>query len=104
MRKLKALVYAWISEKYMHGCSNYNTLAVRKGPWKIHVRLGSQLGKNYGFKASMESPLLFNVEEDLHERINRAAEKPELVQELLGELKAHNEALEKAGTYWDLGK
>lgn len=31
MRKLKALVYAWISEKYMHGCSNYNSLEVRKG-------------------------------------------------------------------------
>ena len=31
MRKLKAMVYAWISEKYMHGCSNYNTLEVRKG-------------------------------------------------------------------------
>lgn len=31
MRKLKALVYRWISERYMHGCTNYNTLAVRKG-------------------------------------------------------------------------
>ena len=31
MRKIKAWVYAWISEKYMHGCSNYNTLEVRKG-------------------------------------------------------------------------
>ena len=31
MRKLKALVYAWISERYMHGCSNYNSLEVRKG-------------------------------------------------------------------------
>ncbi|MCY3769521.1 MAG: cyanophycin synthetase [Gammaproteobacteria bacterium] len=31
MRTLKALVYAWISERYMHGCSNYNTLEVRKG-------------------------------------------------------------------------
>lgn len=31
MRKLKSMVYAWISEKYMHGCSNYNSLEVRKG-------------------------------------------------------------------------
>jgi hypothetical protein len=30
MKKLKAVVYAWISEKYMHGCSNYNSLEVRK--------------------------------------------------------------------------
>ncbi len=31
MRQLKTLIYAWISERYMHGCSNYNSLAVRKG-------------------------------------------------------------------------
>lgn len=31
MRKLKALIYAWISERYMHDCSNFNTLTVRKG-------------------------------------------------------------------------
>ncbi len=31
MRRLKAWVYAWLSERYMHGCSNFNTLAVRKG-------------------------------------------------------------------------
>ncbi len=31
MRKLKAMLYAWISQKYMHGCSNYNSLEVRKG-------------------------------------------------------------------------
>ena len=31
MRRLKSLIYAWISEHYMHGCSNYNSLMVRKG-------------------------------------------------------------------------
>ncbi|MCY4226906.1 MAG: cyanophycin synthetase [Gammaproteobacteria bacterium] len=30
MRKLNSLIYAWISNRYMHDCSNYNTLAVRK--------------------------------------------------------------------------
>lgn len=30
MRKLKTLIYAWISKRYMAGCSNYNPLAVRK--------------------------------------------------------------------------
>ena len=30
MRKIKALIYAWISKRYMAGCSNYNSLAVRK--------------------------------------------------------------------------
>jgi D-alanine-D-alanine ligase-like ATP-grasp enzyme len=31
MRKLKAWLYAWVSEKYMHGCSNFNTVEVRRG-------------------------------------------------------------------------
>ena len=31
MRKLRAALYRWISERYMHGCTSYNTLAVRKG-------------------------------------------------------------------------
>ena len=31
MRQLKSLIYAWISEKYMHGCSNYNSVEVRRG-------------------------------------------------------------------------
>ncbi|MFK7861949.1 MAG: hypothetical protein AB8B64_24270 [Granulosicoccus sp.] len=30
MKSLKALVYRWISQKYMAGCSNYNSLQVRK--------------------------------------------------------------------------
>lgn len=30
MKSLKSLVYAWISQKYMAGCSNYNSLQVRK--------------------------------------------------------------------------
>ena len=30
MKSIKRIIYAWISEKYMHGCSNFNTLEVRK--------------------------------------------------------------------------
>ncbi len=30
MKSIKALVYKWVSQKYMAGCSNYNSLQVRK--------------------------------------------------------------------------
>ena len=30
VRRVKAALYAWISRRYMPGCSNYNTLAVRR--------------------------------------------------------------------------
>ena len=62
--------------------------AFREGPWKLHVKLISQTGSNHGFAASREKPLLFNVEEDLGERIDRAAEQPEIVARLLGKLDA----------------
>ena len=62
--------------------------AFREGPWKLHVKLISQTGSNHGFAASREKPLLFNVEEDLGERIDRAAEQPETVARLLGKLDA----------------
>ena len=40
------------------------------------------------FKPTREKPILFNVEQDLYERIDRAAEHPEKVKELLGLLEA----------------
>ena len=62
--------------------------AFREGPWKLHVKLISQTGSNHGFAASREQPLLFHVEEDLGERIDRAGERPEIATRLLGKLDA----------------
>ncbi len=83
---------------------NYNDnlpSAVRKGPWKLHVRIGSQTNDNYGFVASEESPLLFQVEEDLGERIDRAAEEREITTDLLAELKEFKAQLSQEGSFWD---
>jgi len=30
MKSLKTIIYSWVSQKFMAGCSNYNSLAVRK--------------------------------------------------------------------------
>ncbi len=30
MKSIKTLIYSWVSQKYMAGCSNYNSLQVRK--------------------------------------------------------------------------
>ena len=67
--------------------------AIRKGPWKLHIRIGSQTGNDYGFTASRQTPLLFQVEQDLSERIDRAAEQPKIVKELLAELEAFEKDL-----------
>jgi arylsulfatase len=62
--------------------------AYREGPWKLHIRLITQTGDNYGFSASRAKPLLFNVEHDLGECFDRAAEHPDIVARLLGKLDA----------------
>jgi arylsulfatase A len=83
------------------GFGNNSIGAFRKGPWKLHVRISSLTNNNYGFKASMEKPLLFNVEEDPSERIDRAAEQPEIVNELREMLKKYVADVQAEGRFWD---
>lgn len=66
---------------YSH--SDNNICGVRKGPWKILTGISSQTEDDYGFAPTREKPLLFNVEQDISERIDRAAEYPEIVSDLL---------------------
>ncbi|MGB0775568.1 MAG: sulfatase-like hydrolase/transferase, partial [Akkermansiaceae bacterium] len=73
--------------------SRNQPIAIRKGPWKLMIANPSQTGKNHGFKASEKTPLLFNVEQDISERIDRAAEHPELVAGLLKRLREQRQAL-----------
>ncbi len=75
--------------------------ALRSGKWKMHVRLISQLGTKHGFDAKEEKPILFDVEQDLSERIDRAAEQPETVQQLTEKLRVLRAKLESEGTHWD---
>lgn len=75
--------------------------AIRKNAWKLHVRIGSQTKNNYGFTASRETPLLFQVEKDLGERINVADQRPEKVSELLADLEIFEKQIKKEGSFWD---
>ncbi|MBK1878998.1 sulfatase family protein [Pelagicoccus mobilis] len=75
--------------------------AFRQGPWKLHVKLTSQLKTDYGFSASMETPLLFQVEQDLGERIDRAEENADVVERMLKALRDHRARIRREGSYWD---
>lgn len=83
--------------EFYYSHSRNNLIAVRKGPWKLMVATPSQKGDNYGYKASEESPLLFNVEEDIGERIDRAAEEPERVQAMLKILRDKRQEMLRGG-------
>lgn len=73
----------------------------RKGAWKIHTRLYSQTGNNYGYSASTSSPLLFNINTDPYERLNLSTENPAALQEVKATLDAFNASLASEGTLWD---
>lgn len=87
-------------EFYYSGADNKPS-AVRIGPWKMHIRISSQTGNNYGFKASRNTPLLFQIEYDLGERINRANEQRDIVETMMGKLNAFETQLKGEGTFWD---
>lgn len=75
--------------------------AVRMGPWKMHTRIASQTGNNYGFKASRNTPLLFQVEQDLGERIDRAGEQTNQIEQMMEKLTAFESQVQKEGSFWD---
>lgn len=74
--------------------------AARKGPWKLHIGLYSQTGNNYGFTATPSLPLLFNVEQDPHERIDRRAQEPGIVAELQSVISSFNNSVNTEQTFW----
>ena len=68
----------------------------------MHVRIGSQTGNNYGFNATRETPLLFQVEKDLGERINVSEKHPEKTLELKQALESLEQQIQDEGTFWDI--
>jgi arylsulfatase len=75
--------------------------AIRLGPWKMHIRISSKTGNNYGFTASREKPLLFQLEQDLGERFDRAKEHPELIKKMMKVLNDFERETKKTGSFWD---
>ena len=76
--------------------------AIRSSEWKMHVKLISQRGTQHGFEASREQPILFQIEQDFSERIDRAGEQPKILEKLKAELEAIEADLQQNGSYWDL--
>ncbi|MCF7957795.1 MAG: sulfatase [Phycisphaerae bacterium] len=88
--------------KFIYSYSRNEPAAIRQGPWKLHIRLGSQLNDNYGFEASGEKPLLFQVEQDLEESFDCAIQQPERVKQMLKELELYEGQVKEEGVFWDM--
>jgi arylsulfatase len=88
--------------KFIYTGTNFTTIyAVRQGPWKLHTALYSQTGNNYGFSASWDDPILFNVEQDPSERFDVAADHPDTVSSLKALVTDFKNSVASEGTFWD---
>ncbi|MGB0578748.1 MAG: sulfatase family protein [Limisphaerales bacterium] len=87
--------------KFLYSYHDNGPSAIRMGPWKLHIRIGSQLRDNYGFMASRQTPLLFQVEQDISERINRHDEQTERASSMLATLENMEQAIKQEGTFWN---
>ncbi len=66
---------------------NGELYALRKGPWKIHLKTHPGYGKD---KVEIhDPPLLFNLDRDPSERFNMAKDHPQVVADLLAEVERH---------------
>jgi len=88
--------------EFLYSYSNNMPSGLRIGPWKLMTRLGSQLGKNYGFETSVEKPLLFQIEEDLHESYDWAKERPNMVSQMRKVYQQKTAQLISEGNFWNL--
>ncbi len=87
--------------KFFYSYFDNQASAIRKDSYKLHIRIGSTKKDNYGFTASKETPLLFQVEKDLGERVNVSAKYSEKVSELQVDLETFEKQMKKEGSFWD---
>jgi len=88
-------------EEFLYFGLNHQLMAIRQGPWKLHVKTYSQLGLDYFDK---RLPLLFNLDEDPSEKYNLADKHPALVQQLTSLLEAKEKEIAQDKSFWNTPK
>lgn len=85
-------------QPYFYYGLNNRLMAVRKGPWKLHINTYSQTGQDY-FEGKL--PLLFNLNIDPSEKYEVSGENPEVITELQELISIHQKQLETQPTFFD---
>ena len=86
--------------EFYYSAADNKPSAVRLGPWKMHTRTTSQTGNDYGFKASRSTPLLFQIEQDLGERIDRSGDQPKRIKQMIEKMTTFESQLRQEGSFW----
>lgn len=74
----------------------YNLMAVRKGPWKMHLMTQAGYGQGSGSPVTPETPLLFHLGRDPGEQRDVAKNHPEVIEELKAVVAEHRKTMEPA--------
>ena len=86
-------VYYWWGSELM---------AIRKGPWKCYFKtIYNQYTSSVEITTPAE-PLLFNIETDISENINRAASHPEIVKQLTAAAEKHRKTMKIKASVCDM--
>ena len=72
----------------------YRLMAVRKGPWKMHLLTQNAYGQPEPVKH--ERPLLFQLDHDPSEKHDLGEKHPELIAQLMKDVQLHQSTLEPA--------
>ena len=80
----------------------YNLMAVRKGPWKLHLMTQDAYGAGARQPVAQDPPLLYQLDHDAAERFDVAKDHPEILQEILAEVEVHRKDLQPAESQLEL--
>ncbi len=72
----------------------YNLMAVRKGPWKMHLMTQAAYGQKMPEKH--DPPLLYHLDHDPSEKFDVSKQTPEVIEELMKDVDAHRAKLKPA--------
>ncbi len=71
----------------------YNLMAVRKGPWKMHLMTQDAYGAGARQPVKQDPPVLYHLEHDPSERSNVAEAHPEVIKAMLADIEVHKKDL-----------
>ena len=78
----------------------YRLMAVRKGPWKMHLMTQNAYGQKEPVKH--DPPQLYHLEHDPSEKHEMGKQHPEIISDLLQEIKKHRQTLKPAPSQLEL--
>ncbi|MCP4814888.1 MAG: sulfatase, partial [Planctomycetaceae bacterium] len=88
------------SRKLLFYYRGYRLMAVRKGPWKMHLMTQNAYGQREPVKH--DAPQLYHLEHDPSEKYEIGKNHPKVIADLLKDIKRHQQAMKPAPSQLEL--